>query len=45
MCIVEVEGKKGLATSCIQKVEEGMIVKTSSKDVIEARTVILDLIL
>ncbi len=45
MCIVEVEGKKGFATSCIQKVEEGMCVKTNSKDIIEARSVILDLIL
>ena len=24
MCIVEVEGRRGFATSCIQKVEEGM---------------------
>ena len=45
MCIVEVEGRRGFATSCIQKVEEGMVVKTNSKDVIEAREVILDLIL
>ena len=28
MCIVEVEGRKGFATSCIQKVEEGMVVHT-----------------
>ena len=45
MCIVEVEGKKGFATSCIQKVEEGMVIKTNSKDIMEARKVILDLIL
>ena len=45
MCIVEVEGKKGFATSCIQKVEEGMVVHTNSKNVIEAREIILDLIL
>ena len=25
MCIVEVEGRRGFATSCIQKVDEGMI--------------------
>lgn len=24
MCLVEVEGKRGFATSCIQKVEEGL---------------------
>ena len=45
MCIVEVAGRKGFATSCIQKVEEGMVVKTNSKDVTEAREVVLDLIL
>ena len=45
ICIVEVEGRKGFATSCIQKVEEGMVVKTNSKDVSDAREVVLDLIL
>ena len=45
MCIVEVEGRKGFATSCIQKVEEGMIVRTHSPAVLEARRVVLDLIL
>ena len=45
MCIVEVEGRRGFATSCIQKVEEGMVVKTNTKDVVEARQVVLDLIL
>ena len=45
MCIVEVEGRKGFATSCIQKVEEGMVVKTHSPEVLEARKAILELIL
>ena len=45
MCIVEVEGRRGFATSCIQKVEEGMKVHTNTPDVLEARKVILDLIL
>ena len=45
MCIVEVEGQRGFATSCIQKVEEGMVVKTNTPDVLEARHVILDLII
>lgn len=44
MCIVEVEGRRGFATSCIQKVEEGMVVKTNTPNVLEARHVILDLI-
>ena len=45
MCIVEVEGRKGFATSCIQKVEQGMIVHTHTPSVLEARRVILDLII
>ena len=45
MCIVEVEGRRGFVTSCIQKVEEGMVVKTNSPEILEARKIILDLIL
>ncbi|MDO5557384.1 MAG: NADH-dependent [FeFe] hydrogenase, group A6 [Clostridia bacterium] len=45
MCIVEVEGRRGFVTSCIQKVEEGMVVKTNTPDVEETRKVVLDLIL
>ena len=45
MCVVDVEGNRGFATACIQKVEEGMVVKTSTPAVIEARKIVLDLIL
>ena len=45
MCIVEVEGRRGFATSCIQTVEEGMVVHTHTPNVLEARRVILDLII
>ena len=45
MCMVEVEGRRGFATSCIQKVEEGMVVHTNTPNVMEARHVILDLII
>lgn len=45
MCIVEVEGRRGFATSCIQKVEEGMVIHTHTPNVLEARHVILDLII
>ena len=45
MCIVEVEGRRGFATSCIQKVEEGMVVHTNTPNVMEARHTILDLII
>ena len=45
MCIVEVEGRRGFATSCIQKVEEGMVVHTNTQSVIDSRRMTLDLIL
>ena len=45
MCVVDVEGNRGFATACIQKVAEGMVVKTSTPAVIEARKIVLDLIL
>ncbi len=45
MCIVEVEGRKGFATSCIQKIEEGMVVRTHTLEVMAARRMVLDLIL
>ncbi len=45
MCIVEIEGRRGFVASCIQKVEEGMVVHTNTPSIVEARKVILDLIL
>ena len=42
MCVVEVEGRRGFATSCIQKVEEGMVVHTNTKNVLDARHIVLD---
>ena len=45
MCIVEIEGRRGFATSCVQKVEEGMVVHTNTKTVEEARRAVLNLIL
>ena len=45
MCIVEIEGRRGLIPSCIQKAEEGMVVHTNTPEIVEARRTILDLIL
>ncbi len=45
MCIVDVEGRRGFATSCIEKAEDGMIVHTHTKDIVDARRVALDLLL
>lgn len=45
MCIVEIEGRRALTPSCNTLVEEGMIVRTNTEKVNEARRVVLDLIL
>lgn len=45
MCIVEVEGMRGFVTSCTQPVSEGMIVRTNTPKLIEARKVTLGLLL
>ena len=45
MCLVEVEGARGFVPSCMQKVTEGMVVRTNTKEVNEARRNVLELIL
>ena len=45
MCIVEVEGMRGLPTACTTPVEEGMVIRTHTAQVQEERREILQLIL
>ena len=45
MCLVEIEGRRGFATSCIQRVEDGMVIRTNTAELIDARRLVLDLIL
>lgn len=45
MCLVEIEGRRGLTPSCHTKVEEGMVVKTNTDKINNARRTVLDLIL
>lgn len=45
VCLVEVEGARNLAASCVQPVYEGMKVKTHTKKVRDARTSTVELIL
>jgi len=45
MCIVEIEGRRGFVPSCNTRAEEGMVVRTNTPEINEARKVILDLIL
>ncbi len=45
ICVVEVQGARTLQASCVQPVAEGMVVRTNTPSVLEARRTILDLIL
>lgn len=45
ICVVEVEGTNKLLRSCSTKIQEGMIVKTSSKRIKESRKTTLELLL
>jgi formate dehydrogenase major subunit len=43
MCLVEIEGRKGLPASCTTPVEEGMVVRTSSGKLDKIRRNVLEL--
>jgi len=45
ICSVEIEGRRNLAPSCSTDVAEGMVVKTNSMRVINARRTVMELIL
>lgn len=44
LCVVEIEGRKNLAPACATVVSPGMVIKTDSDRVTEARKMILELI-
>ena len=45
MCLVEIEGRRGFVPSCNTIAEDGMVIKTNTPDINDARRVVLDLIL
>jgi len=45
MCIVEIEGVRGYKPACTEKIYDGMVVKTSTEDLIKTRKNTLELIL
>ncbi len=45
ICVVEVEGRRNLAPSCITEAQNGMVVHTHSIRVLNARTTVLKLII
>ncbi len=45
ICVVEVEGRRNLAPSCATKCEEGMVIRTHSTRVLNARRTVMEFIL
>ncbi|MEI8352439.1 MAG: molybdopterin-dependent oxidoreductase [bacterium] len=45
LCLVEVEGMRGLQTSCTVEVKDGLVVKTDSDAIRSARRLVVDLLL
>lgn len=45
VCVVEVEGRRNLAPACATEVTDGMVVRTNSMRVLNARRTVLELIL
>lgn len=45
VCVVEVEGRKNLAPSCATPVAEGMVVRTNTLKVMQARKTVVELLL
>ena len=45
MCLVEIEGARGLQLSCTTKITDGMVVRTTTKDVADNRKAVLSFIL
>lgn len=45
MCVVEAQGRRNLMASCVSPVENGLVVETESPAVVEARKVVLELLL
>lgn len=45
MCLVEIEGTRGLQTSCTVRASEGMVVRTETSEVIKARKAVMEFFL
>jgi predicted molibdopterin-dependent oxidoreductase YjgC len=45
MCVVEAKGRPNLMAACVSPADNGLVIETESPDVVEARKVILELLL
>jgi NADP-reducing hydrogenase subunit HndD len=45
ICVVEVQGRRNLAPSCVTKCEEGMVIRTHNTRVLNARRTVMEFIL
>lgn len=44
LCLVEIEGDRGLQTSCTRKIEPNMVVRTDTEDVLAIRKTLLEML-
>ena len=45
LCLVKIEGRPGLTAACVQTVADGMVVYTHTQEVLEARKMMLEMLL
>lgn len=45
MCLVEIEGRNGYVASCVYPAEDGMVIKTNTKGLIDTKKTLLKLLL
>ena len=45
MCLVEIEGVRGYKASCVYPAEDGMVVRTNTKELLDTKRTILQLLL
>lgn len=45
LCVVEIDGMRNLPASCVTTCTEGMVIRTKTPDIIEARRTILELLI
>lgn len=45
LCVVEIDGMRNLPTSCVTTCSEGMVVRTNTPAVLEARRTLLELLI
>ncbi|MBI9106002.1 MAG: formate dehydrogenase subunit alpha [Spirochaetales bacterium] len=45
LCLVEIEGQRGLQTACTREAEDGMVIRTATKEIMSMRRATLELLI